>query len=215
MRNNDLPGLSADPATEPHSTASETIPSAGEVTLLLERLAEGEDGALDALFPMVYSELRRIARGQIYRRGAQSGGTLETTALIHEAYLRFVRQDRHFYTHRQHFFAVAAKAMRHILLDEAKRRLRAKRGGGVEAESLDPEEIQIDQQAERMVALNRGLEKLGRLEQRARQVVEYRFFGGLSEEEVAEVVGVDPRTVRRDWAKARAWLAIELGSSGL
>ncbi len=187
------------------------LPSEGEVTVWLQRLAGGEDGALNEIFPMVYSELRRIASGQRQRRAGHT--PLDTTALIHEAYLRFARRDQHLYSHRQHFFAVAARAMRQILLDEARSRLRHKRGGEARHESLDPERLKIEEQAEFMIALDRGLEKLGKIQERAKQVVECRFFGGLTEEETAEVVGVDPRTIRRDWAKARAWLAIELGLS--
>lgn len=183
--------------------------SDGAVTLLLERLAEGEEEVLDELFPIVYAELKKIARGQRRRRGSHL--TLETTGLIHEAYLRFAKGEQHVYSHRQHFYAVAAKAMRQILLDEAKRRLRHKRGGGAQRASLDPDQLKIEQQAELMVALDQGLEKLGRIQERARRVVEYRFFGGLTEQETARAIGVDARTVRRDWAKARAWLALELG----
>lgn len=186
-----------------------SVQSDGAVTLLLERLADGEDQALDELFPIVYSELRRIARGQRRRGGPHL--TLETTGLIHEAYLRFAKADRHVYSHRQHFYAVAAKAMRQILLDEAKSRLRQKRGGGAQRATLDPEQLKVEEQAEFLVALDQGLEKLGKIKERVRRVVEYRFFGGLTEEETAEVIGVDARTVRRDWAKARAWLALELG----
>ena len=184
----------------------------GEVTLLLQKLAHGEGDALGELFPMVYSELRQIARGQRRRRG--SSAVFDTTALLNEAYLRFARREKNLYHHRQHFYAVAAKAMRQILLDEAKRHLRAKRGSGAQPESLDPERLKIEEQAEFLVALDRSLEKLGRLKARVRQVVEYRFFGGLTEEETAEVVGVDARTVRRDWAKARAWLQADLGLEG-
>lgn len=184
-------------------------PGEGDVTLLLQRLADGEDDVLNQLFPMLYSELRQIASGQRHRGGA--GTTLDTTALIHEAYLRFAKRDRHLYSHRQHFFAVAAKAMRQILLDEAKRRLRYKRGGGAQRQSLDAEQLKVEQQAELMIALDQGLDKLGQVKERARRVVEYRFFGGLTEEETADVIGVDARTIRRDWAKARAWLALELG----
>ncbi|MEM7048865.1 MAG: ECF-type sigma factor [Acidobacteriota bacterium] len=190
--------------------AGDAAPDAGRegaVTVLLQRMAAGEAGVLDELFPLVYGELRRIARGQ-RRRGA----TLDTTGLLHEAYLRFARRERHVYNHRQHFYAVAAKAMRQILLDEAKRRLRAKRGGGAQRASLDPEQLRIEQQAEMMIALDQGLEKLGRVKERAKQVVEYRFFGGLTEEETARLLDVDVRTVRRDWAQGRAWLAVELGS---
>ena len=188
--------------------SSETVRT---VTQLLGRWADGERDVLDEVFPMLYAELRRIARGQRHRRGGDS--TLDTTALIHEAYLRFAKHDEHFYSHRQHFFAVAARAMRQILLDEAKRRLRQKRGGGLQPTSLDAEALKVEQQAELMLALDQGLEKLGRFQERARQVVECRFFGGLTEAETAEALGVDPRTVRRDWAKGRAWLAVELGWS--
>ena len=188
---------------------SPSSPSDGAVTLLLQRLVDGEEEVLDELFSMLYTELRQIASGQRRRRGSNLG--LNTTALIHEAYLRFSKRDAHLYSHRQHFFAVAAKAMRQILLDEAKSRLRDKRGGGVQHDSLDPQSLKIDQQAELMVALDRALGKLGELDPRVRNVVEYRYFGGLTENETADLVGVDPRTVRRDWAKARAWLAIELG----
>lgn len=183
-------------------------PANGEVTLLLHRLADGEEAVLDEVFPIVYAELRRIARGQ--RRRSGPGLTLDTTGLLHEAYLRFARREEHLYVHREHFFAVAATAMRHILLDEAKRRTRHKRGGDAQHHTLDPEQLRIDRQAELMIALDQGLRKLGRIQDRARKVVEYRFFGGLTEDETARILGIDARTVRRDWAKARAWLAIEL-----
>lgn len=185
--------------------------SEGAVTLLLQKLADGEDDALNELFPMVYSELRRIASGQRHRRGPKAN--IDTTALINEAYLRFAKRDQQIYSHREHFFAVAATAMRQILLDEAKSRLRQKRGAGAQRDSLDPEQLQIEEQAEFMIALDQGLEKLGRIKERVRKVVEYRFFGGLTEEETAQIIGVDTRTIRRDWAKARAWLAIELDLS--
>lgn len=186
-------------------------PATAEITVFLERLADGEPEALHELFPVVYDELRRIAHGQ-RRRGPQSA-MLNTTALLNEAYLRFARQEHQVYNHREHFFAVAAKAMRRILIDEAKSRLREKRGRGADHVSLDPDELKVDQQAELLIALDQGLEKLGKFKERIRQVVEYRFFGGLTEEETAQVIGVDVRTIRRDWAKARAWLALELGSS--
>ena len=184
-------------------------PSDGSVTLLLLQLADGEEAALNELIPMIYAELRRIASGQRRRRG--SSATLDTTALIHEAYLRFAKRDSHLYSNRQHFFAVAARAMRQILLDEARSRLRDKRGGGAQPESLDAEALKTEEQAELMIALDRGLEKLGRLDERAKKVVEFRYFGGFTENETADHLGVDSRTVRRDWAKARAWLAVELG----
>ena len=178
---------------------------------MLQRLALGEEQALDELFPQVYDALRQIARGQRRRRAPEA--TLGTTALIHEAYLRFAQSDEQVYAHREHFFAVAATAMRQILLDQAKRRVRLKRGGDVVHEELEPNLIGVDRQAELMLSLDQSLERLGQQEQRVRRVVDCRFFGGLSEQETATALGVDPRTVRRDWAKARAWLALELGGA--
>ncbi|GJM09672.1 MAG: DNA-directed RNA polymerase sigma-70 factor [Lysobacteraceae bacterium] len=185
-------------------------PSVGEVTVLLDKLAAGEQAALDELFPLVYNELRRIARGQRYRN--TDSATLDTTGLLHEAYLKFAGKASHAYNHRHHFYAVAATAMRHVLLDEAKRRLRQKRGGQARQVSLDPEQLQADEQAERLLIINDGLERLGRLQPRARKVVEYRFFGGLTESEIAQLLAVDTRTVRRDWAKAKAWLGLALAA---
>lgn len=196
------------PNSDPRGMAAENASSAGEVTRWLRRMAVDEPGAVDAVFELVYAELRRIARGQRRRRLKPE---LDTTALIHEAYLRFARAEGKAPEHREHFYAVAARAMRQILLDEAKRRLRSKRGGEAHHTDLDPDELEIDAQAELMVALDRSLEKLGRVQVRARQVVECRYFGGLSERETATALGVDVRTIRRDWAKARAWLAEDLG----
>ena len=198
-----------------HEPNPATRTPAGEVTLLLRRLAEGDDNALNEVFPLVYEELRRISRGQRRRRGPLA--PLDTTALIHEAYLRFAQRDQNVYNHRNHFYAVAATAMRQILLDVAKGRRRVKRGGEVEHQSLDAHDdipdspsAAVDQQAELMIALDQALERLGRLQERVRRVVDCRFFGGLTEAETAEALGVDARTIRRDWAKARAWLAVEL-----
>jgi len=182
--------------------------SDGAVTVLLQRWAGGERDALDELLTIVYAELRRIARGQ--RRRGSAGSHFDTTALVHEAYLRFARREGQIYEHREHFFAVAAKAMRQILLDQAKHQLREKRGGGAKHSSLDPEQLKVEEQAEFVIALDQGLRKLGTLSERVRQVVEYRFFAGLTEDETADLLSIDARTVRRDWAKARAWLALEL-----
>lgn len=181
----------------------------GDVTRLLISWADGESSAKDALFPMVYGQLRRIARGQKYRGDLVQ--TLNTTGLLHEAYIKLVNSDSTDYRHRGHFFAVAAKAMRQILVDEAKARMRVKRGAGVRHETLDPDAKALDDQAENLLALDQGLERLGKIQDRARQIVEYRFFGGLTVAEIAELLDVDPRTVRRDWAMAREWLAGELG----
>lgn len=197
---------------DPHDLPSPPGRPGSDVTMLLERLADGEGTAFDELLPLVYSELRRIARGQRRRGGDRPA--FHTTELVHEAYLRFAKRDQQVYSHREHFFAVAAMAMKQILLDEARSRLSQKRGGKARRETLDPQELKIDQQAEFAVALDLSLQKLGQVTTRARRVVEYRYYGGLTEEETARVIGVDVRTVRRDWAKARAWLTVELGLAG-
>ncbi|MDA8016282.1 MAG: ECF-type sigma factor [Thermoanaerobaculia bacterium] len=187
-----------------------TTADSRDVTSLLQRMTQGEPGALDDLFPLVYDDLRRVAQGQRRRAASQ---TLGTTALLHEAYLKFARSGGATpYVDREHFFAIAAKAMRQILLDEAKRRLRKKRGGDAPRTDFDEQRLGSDtevRQAELMVSLDQALDQLGRLHDRVRQVVEYRFFGGLSEQEIANLLGIDRRTVRRDWAKGRAWLALE------
>lgn len=170
----------------------------GEITRLLHRWSVGEEGAFETLLPLVYDELHRIARGQRRRPGGGAGSpTWGTTDLVHEACLRFVRLDRRVYHHREHFYAVAARAMRQILLDRAKHRRRLERGGGVERSPLDPDQLRLDEQADFVLSLNQSLERLGRLSPRVVRVVECRFFGGLSEAETARVVGVDGRTVRR------------------
>ncbi|MEM8932746.1 MAG: ECF-type sigma factor [Acidobacteriota bacterium] len=191
-------------------------PEAKTITLQLQRWAAGEPDAFDELLPLVYAELRRIARGQRRRASPSALGdvTSATTDLVHEAFLRFAHKDRQCYAHREHFYAVAAKAMRHILLDQAKRRATAKRGRRPERVALDPERLQLDEQAEFLLALHQSLERLETVSPRAGRVVELRYFGGLTEGETARVLGVDGRTVRRDWAKARLWLAETLGPAG-
>jgi RNA polymerase sigma factor (TIGR02999 family) len=178
---------------------------------LLERLRSGDRAALDALLPLVYDELRRIARGQRQRLG--SSLTVNTTALVHEAYLKLVKDRARNYSDRSHFFAVAATAMRQLLIDEAKRHAAKKRGSGRRPISLDSVDVGIEGQAESLLELDRALDKLGQLSPRLLRVVECRFFGGLTETETAAALAVTDRTVRRDWAKARAWLAIEMGAA--
>jgi RNA polymerase sigma factor (TIGR02999 family) len=136
--------------------------------------------------------------------------TLGTTGLVHEAYLKLVDQSRAGWRNRAHFYAVAALAMRRILVDYARRRRRGKRGGGREAVRLDESAVSLDERAENLVALDEAITRLGELSPRLGRVVECRFFGGLTEEEIAEVLGVTTRTVKRDWAKARGWLYQEL-----
>lgn len=184
----------------------------GEVTRLLARMADGDDAVVGALFALVYSELRSIARGQ--RRRNSRDATLDSTALLHEAYLKFAAADSAVYEHREHFYAVAARAMRQILVDRARRRRTRKRGGDADVTPWTSDGLDVstlDEQAEFLLALDQGLARLEERDGRARRVAEMRFFGGFTEDETAEILGVDARTVRRDWAKAKTWLAVTLG----
>lgn len=187
------------------------MPAPGEITGLLAALRDGDRGALDRLFPLVYAELHDRAHRQLARR--RPGETLSTTALVHEAYLKLTDSARQTYQDRSHFFAVASRAMRQILVDYARRMTAAKRGGG-QAVSLDPDQLGSPDRAEELLALDEALARLEVLDERLARNVEMRFFGGLSVEETAEALGVSPRTVKRDWRKARAFLfeAIRSGS---
>jgi RNA polymerase sigma-70 factor, ECF subfamily len=173
----------------------------GEVTRLLEAAEAGDREALDRLVPLVYEDLRRVAHRQLDREGG--GHTLQTTALIHEAYLKLAGGGSVSASSRAHFLAIAARAMRQVLVDYARRRRAAKRGGGVISVTLGDEPQPADASAEDLLALDDALEQL---DPRQRQVIECRFFGGMEENDIAAVLGVSERTVRRDWVKARAWL---------
>jgi RNA polymerase sigma factor (TIGR02999 family) len=173
----------------------------GEVTRLLEAVEAGYSDALDRLVPLVYEDLRRVAHRQLDREGG--GHTLQTTALIHEAYLKLAGGGSVGATSRAHFLAIAARAMRQVLVDYARKRKAAKRGGGVISVTLGDEPQPADASAEDLLALDEALEQL---EPRQRQVIECRFFGGMEEKDIAVALGVSERTVRRDWVKARAWL---------
>jgi RNA polymerase sigma factor (TIGR02999 family) len=175
-----------------------------DITGLLLAWRGGDQTALDQLLPLVYEELRRIAHRQLGRE--RSNHTLATNALVHEAYLRLVDQRRAQWADRAQFFAVAARVMRRVLLDYARQHLAVKRGGCRERVSLDEEALSVDGRAEILVAVDEALDCLRRLDERATSVVECRFFGGLTEAETAEALGVTERTVRRDWVKAQAWL---------
>jgi RNA polymerase sigma factor (TIGR02999 family) len=152
----------------------------------------------------VYQELRAMAHRQLAARGR--GGTLQTTALVHEAYLKLVDQSRAEWRDRAHFLAVASIAMRHVLVDRAKARLALKRGGEFRRITLDDQEIGVDDEPDALVQLDEAMERLGEVDARLVRVVECRFFGGLTEEEIAEALGLTVRTVQRDWAKARMML---------
>lgn len=167
-----------------------------------------EDPSAGGFAPLVYSELRRLAHRQL--RHERTGHTLTTTALVHEAYLRLASRPEPEFRNRIHFLATAARAMRRILVDYARERHAQKRGGGAERIGLDDAGLVADDRAEEFLALDESLERLSRVNERLSQVVEYRFFGGLSEEEIAEAMGITARTVRRDWLKARGWLLRDL-----
>lgn len=172
----------------------------GEVTRLLASVRDGERGALDHLLPLVYDELRRLARAQMRREFGPA--TLDATGLVHEAYLKLAGRGVDA-ENRAHFLSIAARAMRQVLVDHARRRKSAKRGGEWSRTTLSGTAEPLDLEPEDVLALDRALEQL---DPRQRQVVECRFFAGMEETEIASVLGVSERTVRRDWVKARAWL---------
>jgi len=174
-----------------------------EVTQLLVEWGHGDKAALDQLIPLVYDELRRMARG--YMRREKQGHMLQTSALIHEAYLRLVDQKNVEWHNRAHFFGVAAQLMRRILVDHARSRLRAKRGGNAQMVSLaEPSAVCVE--LAEVIALDDALKNLAEMDPRKAQIVEMKFFGGLTNEEVAEALKVTTRTVEREWRKGKAWL---------
>ena len=191
------------PPSEP-TDAPDTQP----VTQLLLEMRAGHPDAMDRLFPLVYEELRRVAQRAI--RGERTGHTLGTTGLVHEAFVRLADQTRLEYRDRAHFYGIAARAMRHILVDYARRHRAAKRGGAQPMIVLDEALLGIEDRAEALLALDEALRDLEKLDPRLGQVVQCRFFGGLTEEETGEVIGVTARTVRRDWLKAKGWLYHQL-----
>jgi RNA polymerase sigma factor (TIGR02999 family) len=182
--------------------------SSQSVSHLLLRWSDGDSSALDQLMPLVYQELRRMASR--YMGQQPTGHTLQTTALIHEAYLRLIGPEEKRWENRAHFFGVAAQAMRHILIDYARTQNRDKRGGGARAVPLDDVLTICTERSAELVALDDALTELAKLDARQSKVVELRFFGGLTEEEIAEVLKVSPRTVSSDWSLARSWLLREL-----
>jgi RNA polymerase sigma factor (TIGR02999 family) len=175
-----------------------------DITGLLGSWRGGDRAAFDRLFPIVYEELRVLARRQLRRAGGSP--TLATTALLHEAYLKLVQQPRASVEDRGHFFALAAKAMRHILVDHARRRGAHTRGEGSQGTLPDDVASAASAGAAEIVEVDRALERLEALDPRLGRIVEMRFFGGMSVEETAEALAVSPRTVKRDWQKARAFL---------
>jgi RNA polymerase sigma factor (TIGR02999 family) len=180
-----------------------------DVTALLMRLSDGEEAALDRLLPAVYEKLRRIAQSQL--QGERGSRALRTTELVHEAYMKLVQHNTVDWQGRQHFFAVAARAMRQVLVDHARKRKAAKRGGPGPDLPLGEVTLPHDAKTEELIALNDALGRLAERDERAAKVVECRFFGGYTIAETADVLGVSRSTVKRDWRAARAWLNRELG----
>ena len=172
----------------------------GDVTQLLQAVREGDSRALDRLVPLVYEELRDLARRELYRE--RQGHTLHATALVHEAYLKLAGSGMPA-SDRAHFLAIASRAMRQVLVDHARRRKAVKRGGEMVCTTLTDGGARVEVRPDELIALDEALEQL---DPRQRQIVEFRFFAGMEEREVAEVLGVSDRTVRREWVKARAWL---------
>ena len=184
-------------------------PPPSQITQLLVRWREGDRRALDELLPLVYDELHRLAAH--YMQGERPGHTLQTSALVNEAYLRLAGHEDIQWQNRAHFFAVAAQAMRRILVDHARRRDNQKRGGGgAQKVELDEAMLVSEERAAEVVALDDALKSLAELDPRKSQLVELRFFGGLSIDETAEVLQVSPGTVMRDWTLAKAWLRREI-----
>jgi RNA polymerase sigma factor (TIGR02999 family) len=188
-------------------------PSSPQITQLLISWSNGEAEALQELVPLIYEELRRLAR--YHMRGEASNQTLQTTALIHEAYLKLIDQKRVKWNSRAHFFAVSAQLMRRILVDVARSRQAQRRGGMARKLSLDEAPLIAHSPARDVVAIDEALTQLAALDERRSRVVELRFFGGLSVEETAEVLKVSSATVMREWKRAQAWLYCELAKPGV
>jgi RNA polymerase sigma-70 factor, ECF subfamily len=180
-------------------------PRSRDITQLLVRWTHGDRDALDALMPVVYAELRAIANG--YLRRERTGHTLQPTALVHEAWMSLVKQDPVAFEHRKQFFALAAQAMRHILVDHARMAAAGKRGGGAVKTTLSEVAIPVKGcNADDLLALDQGLRQLARVSDRQAQIIELRYFGGLNLDEIADVLSLSPATISRDQRSAEAWL---------
>lgn len=189
-------------------------PSSGnDVTELLVAWSNGNQAARDQLMGVVYDELHRLARR--YMRRESPGNTLQTSALVNEAFLRLVDQRNVHWQNRAHFFGIAAQMMRRILVDHARSRTSAKRGGGAQKLSLDETLVVSEERSAEVVAVHEALEELTKFDARKGQIVELRFFGGLSIDETADVLGVSPGTVMHDWTLAKAWLRREISAESI
>ena len=183
-------------------------PIRADTTMLLKRASDGDESAVNDLMPLVYKELRALA--EHYLQGERPDHTLQATALVNEAYIRLIKQEDVEWRSRAHFFAVAAQAIRRILVDHARTHERIKRGGGRQRVRLDEDLAVREERDLDLVALDEAMERLATLNPRQAQIVEMRFFAGLALKEVAGFLGVSPRTVDGDWSMARAWLRREL-----
>jgi RNA polymerase sigma-70 factor, ECF subfamily len=183
-------------------------PDCENVTVLLRQLTNGNEQAASRLIPLVYDELRRLA--DCYMRRERSGHTLQATALVHEAYLKLVEQRSANWQSRAHFMGIAAQLMRRILIDHARGHLRDKRGAGERPVPLDENLVFAPEQSLELIKLDRALEQLAKIDPRQGKIVELRFFGGLTVEETADALAISPKTVKRDWSVAKAWLHGEM-----
>ena len=184
--------------------------ASGQITLLLKQWQGGDEDALESLMPLVYSELKRLAGS--YLRRERPDHTLQSAALVNEAYLRLVDQTQISWQNKAHFFGIAAQMMRRILVDHARSHKAVKRGAGLPALALDEAVVRAQNQSIDLLGLHQALGKLEKIDPQQSKIVELRFFGGLSIEDTANVLGVSPATVKRDWAAARAWLYREVGA---
>jgi RNA polymerase sigma factor (TIGR02999 family) len=187
-------------------------PAATDVTLLLKRYSSGDEQALAELIPQIYDELRRLA--SFYLQSERMNHTLQTTALVHEAYLRLVDQKQVEWSNRNHFFGVAAQMMRRILVDHARKHVSLKRGGSFSRISLEEAAVFSRERPRELIAVDELLTRLASLDPQGSRIVELRFFAGLSLEETAEVTGLSSAKVRREWSAAKAWLTREIGKLG-
>lgn len=186
-------------------------PASHQITRLLTEWSNGNQRVLDQLMPLVYDELRRMAKSYLRK---QPNHSFQTAELIHEAYLKLARNNGPGWQNREHFFGVAAKAMRHILVDYARSKQSQKRGGGQQMVSFDSDVTGTDARSQQLIALDQALKDLELLDERKAYVVELRFFGGLTTGEVADVLKISTETVKRDWRFARNWLLRELSAAG-
>ncbi len=184
--------------------------NSGKITLLLHRLSAGDVAAEDELFPLIYNEMRKLA-GSFLRR-ERPGHTLQATALVHETYIRLAGQYRSDWKCRAHFFAVASSVMRRILIDHARKNRAEKRGSGKPKMTLDEALVVCEQKLDSLLSLDQALDRLALQDPRLAKIVEMRFFGGLTEEEIGLLLGLSERTVKRDWVVAKAWLNGELSA---